>query len=196
MKTLLWMTLPTLLLAGCNKPAAPTVNETVDNEAMSANVTDGAMMAPTNTAAGMPVTDASTYLAKAGAGDMFEIESSKAIAAKTANADIKAFANMMIAQHGQSTAKLKAAAAAAKLSVATPALDAAQQAALDKIKSATGTGADQAYLDAQRTAHDDALALHKGYADKGDTPQLKAAAGEIAPVVEHHIAALAKLSAG
>jgi len=41
--------------------------------------------------------------------------------------------------------------------------------------------------DGQISAHEDALSLMKNYADKGDTPSLKTAAGEIAPKVQEHL---------
>ena len=126
---------------------------------------------------------------------MFEIESSRAILAKTQNADIKSFAQMMTDDHGKATAKLKSAAQAAKFAAAPPALEAKQQQAIESIKAAQGSGADRTYLDAQKTAHEEALALHRGYAASGDTAQLKTAAGEIAPVVQHHIKMLAKIKA-
>lgn len=197
MTKLLWIAVPPLLLAACSEGQAPMANGA--NDQAMGNMADNAMMAPSNAGAnaamGAATVDTPGYLAKAGAGDMFEIESSKAIMAKTGNAGIKEFAQMMIDQHTQSTEKVKAAAQAAQLTVPAPTLEPMQQQALDRIKSATGTEADRAYLDAQRTAHDQALALHQGYATGGDTAQLKTAAGEIAAVVQRHIGELAKLSA-
>ena len=193
---------PLTLLAACTS-AADQPTEAA-NEAAPGNAMDGAMMAPGNNASQMGVApmatplggdvDTSTYLTKAGAGDLFEIESSRAIAAKTGNAEIKKFAQMMIDEHGKSTAKVKAAATGAGLTVATPKLEPRQQALIDGIKNASGQAADRAYLGAQRAAHGEALTLHQTYANNGDTPALKKAAGEIAPVVKHHIEALAKLS--
>ncbi|KTR83897.1 hypothetical protein NS277_07490 [Novosphingobium barchaimii] len=137
--------------------------------------------------------DATSYLTKAGAGDLFEIESSRAILAKNPDKKVRDFAQTMIDAHTRSTAKLKAGANAAGLTVAPPKLDNDQQAKLDAIKSAGGAAAISTYLSAQREAHAAALALHQGYAASGDTPQLKSAAAEIAPVVQHHIDMLAKL---
>jgi len=182
---MLWVALPSLVLAGCNQATSPSANNAALDESVNAAVTEPAPA---------PVTDAMTYLAKAGAGDLFEIESSRAIADKTANAGIKAFAGMMIEDHTKSTARLKAAVREAGITAPAPALEPAQQQALDDIKTATGTAADSAYLDAQRTGHSEALALHSGYAVGGDTEQLKAAANEIAPVVQRHIDQLAKLT--
>ena len=184
MNRMLWIALPTLALAGCNRAAPPPA----ENAALDNGI-------ETNTADAVPITDAATYLAKAGAGDLFEIESSRAIADKTNNAGIKAFAQMMITDHTKSTAELKAAAREAGVTAPAPMLDPAQQQTLDEIKTATGSAADSAYLSAQRAGHSDALALHSGYAVGGDTEQFKKAANEIAPVVQHHIDQLAKLSA-
>jgi putative membrane protein len=140
-------------------------------------------------------TDAAGYIAKAGAGDLWEIQSSQALLGKSTRDDVKAFARMMVDNHGKSTAKVKAAAAAASIKVPPPALDADQQRALDEIKNASAADVDAVYLRNQRTAHDAALALHRTYATGGDTDSLKKAASEIVPVVEKHIAELQKLAA-
>jgi putative membrane protein len=172
---------PALLLAACNN----------NQPAASVDATTNDMAVPAESAA-TPAADMD-YLAKAGAGDLFEIESSRAILAKTGDAAIKKFAQTMIDAHSQSTAKLKAAATDAGLNVAPPALTADQQATLDNIKSGSAEAATGSYLTAQRAAHAAALALHQGYARDGAISPLKAAAGEIATVVQHHIDMLAKL---
>ncbi|MGJ0239908.1 DUF4142 domain-containing protein [Novosphingobium fluoreni] len=192
MKAFYSVALGALLLASCNdKPGqasadnSTAVDATADNAAAPGLIND-----PTVPAA---PTIATSYLPKAGAGDLFEIESSHAILAKNPGKAVRDFAQTMIDAHTQSTARLKAAAKAAGLTVAPPKLDNDQQAKLDAIKSAGGAAAISTYLSAQREAHAAALALHQGYAASGDTPQLKSAAAEIAPVVQHHIDMLAKL---
>lgn len=189
MKTASILTLALLLAAcGSNNDTTPPAETAAVDAAAPADMTEPA---------GTPATpvDAAGYIAKAGAGDMWEIESSKALLAKSANADVKAFAQMMVDNHGKSTAKVKAAAAEAKIEVGAPKLDADQQKMLDEIKAADAASIDAVYLAHQKAAHDAALALHKDYAASGDTASLKKAAGEIAPVVEAHRAELAKLAA-
>ena len=61
------------------------------------------------------------------------------------------------------------------------------QSKLDDLAKLKGADFDKAYIDNQVSAHEDALSLMKNYADNGDTPSLKAAAGEIAPVVQKHL---------
>jgi putative membrane protein len=130
---------------------------------------------------------AADYVAKAGAGDMYEIQSSKLVLASTKNAGLKKFANQMVTDHGKSTVNVKAAAAKSGLKPKPPMLDPDQQAMLKELKAASGAARDTAYVSQQKTAHAQALALHQGYAATGDKPALKAAAGKIVPVVQHHI---------
>lgn len=182
MKSLFGAVFAVALLSGCNQePAPPTTGNTAETSLIDPTPPAAAAMA------------APDYLAKAGAGDLFEIESSRAIMAKTDDKAVDDFAAMMVKAHGESTAKVKAAAQSAGLTVPAPALTPDQQAKLDSIKAADGDAAVTAYLAAQRAAHAEALALHHGYAASGDTPALKTAAKEIAPVVQSHIDMLAKL---
>ncbi|MFC4254665.1 DUF4142 domain-containing protein [Altererythrobacter xixiisoli] len=179
------------LLAGCGEAAAPTNNDTGNN--LEASSTMPAEQPASVAAEASAATNASGYLAMAGAGDLFEIESSRAILAKQPDQAVADFARSMVDAHQQSTAKLKKAATDAGLTAPAPALEPDQQAKLDSIKSADGEAATTAYLTAQREAHTKALALHQNYAEGGDAPALKTAAGEIASVVQHHIDMLAKL---
>lgn len=188
MKIYLSGTLALCLLAGCSG----TQDTGADVEATAPEAATAAA-AETATAEPNAPTDAAGYLAKAGASDMFEIESSRAILAKSPDKAVADFANMMIKHHTESTAKLKAAAEEAGMTVPPPVMDAAQRAKVEGIKSASGEAATTAYLASQREAHPMALALHQAYAAGGDTPSLKTAAGEIVPVVQMHIEALAKL---
>lgn len=190
MKSALLFSAAALALAGCGTKdeADMPPDETAALDTMSAP------SGPTEPA-GTPATptDAASYVVMAGAGDLWEIESSKALLAKSRDAGVRKFAQMMIDQHGQSTAKIKAAASAADVAVPAAALDSDQQKMLDAIKSADAAGIDAIYLAHQRTAHDAALALHQAYATNGDTDGLKKVASEIVPVVEAHRTELGKL---
>ncbi|MBB3357309.1 MULTISPECIES: DUF4142 domain-containing protein [unclassified Novosphingobium] len=149
--------------------------------------------APPSPADTMAPLDAPTYLAKAAAGDRFEIESSRLILAKSPSAKVASFARMMIADHTHSTARLTQAARQDGLAMPAPALDSTQAAALDGLRQAQGETAQNVYVAAQRDAHTAALALHRAYADKGDKPALRAAANAIAPVVARHADMLAQI---
>lgn len=196
MRALPVMAIPFALTA-CddNKTASPAtdavdMNSVAPTNTMSAG--NGSAMAPGSV---ISSTDANTYISSAGAGDLFEIESSKALLDRSKNAKVRDFAQMMIKAHQESTAKIKAAATADKLTVAPPALTSDQKAMLDDIKAADTETVDAVYLKHQKTAHDAALALHQGYAVSGDVPGLKTAAGEIVAVVKTHLDHLSNLSA-
>lgn len=140
-------------------------------------------------AAPMP---ASTYVMKAGAGDMFEIESSKLVM-NSANPKLQQFAHQMVTDHTQSTQDVKAAAMKAGMKVAPPMLNAEQRGNIAKLKAANGAARDKMYVAQQKVAHHEALELHQGYAAGGSVAPLKMTAAKIAPVVKNHIQMLSTM---
>lgn len=187
MTRLILALVPALALAACDKPAVVTT-EPADDMAVTTTPAESGVPAAA------AVVDTADYLARAAAGDRFEIDSSKAILAKTGNADVKAFANMLIADHQKSSDELKAAARKAGLSVLPVSLDPDQQGQIDAIRKTSGAEADRVYLNAQRTAHAMALSLHTDYAANGTVPDLKATAGRVAAVVQQHSDKLSAIS--
>ena len=129
---------------------------------------------------------ASSYMMKAGAGDQYEIQSSKLLLQTTTNPALKQFANMMVTDHMKSTADVKAAAMTARLRAPAPKLDAKGAADVAALRRARGTQRDMLYVTQQKAAHDKALALHQGYAANGSVASLRDAASAIVPVVETH----------
>jgi putative membrane protein len=126
------------------------------------------------------------YVAAAGAGDMYEIQSSQSVLQTTQDPKIKSFAQMMIQDHTKSTAKIKAAAMTAKVKP-RPMLTPAQTEMVTQLKAESGTARDQAYVAQQKQAHQQALTIHKSYAEGGTNPALKTVASAVVPVVQHHI---------
>ena len=190
MKTWIGAAAIAAIVAGCGGP------DTRDEEQAAASA-DTAVVAPEpGPAAATPAQAVSTadYIAQAGAGDLWEIESSKTLLAKSKDAKVRAFAEMMIDNHGKSTARVKTAAASAGVEAPAPTLAPDQEKMLADIKAADAAGIDKIYLDHQKTAHGAALALHQGYAASGEAVALKQAAAEIVPVVEAHRAELGKLA--
>lgn len=127
------------------------------------------------------------YVAAAGASDLYEKTSSQLVLQSTKNAKIRSFAQMMVGDHNKSTAMVKSAATKSGVRPTPPVLTPAQNEMVAELRSATGEARDQAYVTQQRTAHEQALALHQGYTTNGSAEPLKAAAAKIVPVVQHHI---------
>ncbi|NOW46374.1 putative membrane protein [Novosphingobium sp. SG751A] len=191
MKYSLLIIAPVLMLAACDKKP--------ENGPQNGNATEGAAATDSGPDGTLPhltlqTTDARTYLDKAAAGDSFEIESSRALLKTSKNPAVRNFASMMISAHQESSRKLRRAAEKLKLAAGATSLSQDQQQKLDVIKSAGAADVDQLYLTSQRSAHNDALDLHRHYASDGDTPALKEAAGAIAPVVQKHLDELDKLT--
>lgn len=150
----------------------------------------GAAMALSSAALAVPTP---TYLAKAGAGDLYEIQSSKIVASSTTNASLKSFATEMVTDHTKSTADIKAAAKSSGLTPKPPMLTPKQTADLAALRKASGAARDKLYITQQKAAHDEALALHQDYASSGDKPALKSTASAIVAVVQHHIMMLGQM---
>jgi putative membrane protein len=174
---LLAASLAALSLGGCKKEADPATEATAPVEAT-----------PTPAIATPAVSEGQSFANVAAASDSFEIEASKLAATKAGSAKVKAFADQMVKAHTDSTAKLKAAAAAASPAITPdPALSAAQQAKLDDLSTKSGEAFDRAYAQAQVDAHQATLDALKGYSAGGTVPSLKDLATQLTPVVTAHL---------
>jgi len=127
------------------------------------------------------------FVAKAGASDLYEKQSSQLVLASTRDPGVRRFASEMIRDHTKSTQMVKSAAMRSGLHPKPPMLDGKQRAMLTDLRRARGRDRDHVYLDQQRQAHAEALSLMQDYASTGSAPALRKAAGNIAPVVQHHI---------
>lgn len=156
-------------------------------------MTAAAICLPTAALVAQAPMSASTYVMKAGASDQYEMQSSKLVLATTTNPAVKQFATMMVTDHTKSTADVKAAAKRSKLMPKPPKLDPQGMKDVAALKATTGAARDTLYVDQQKLAHQQALALHSGYADSGSAPALKSVAATITPVVQHHIDMLASM---
>ena len=185
-------------LGACSqKSQDTTTNAVTDIGSDVGNTTSGAIDAAGNAtsnaldAAGnalAPTPTGQEFADKAAKSDAFEIAAAKLAKTNADSADVKKFAATMIEAHTGSTAKIKAAAAKATPAIKPdPTLTSDQQSKLDDLGKLKGADFDKAYIDGQISAHEDALSLMKDYAANGDTPSLKTAAGEIAPVVQKHL---------
>ena len=133
----------------------------------------------------------SAFVEKAGASDMFEIDSAQQMVGSK-NPAVAGFANKMLTDHAKSSDMVKAAAAADHLPPKKPSITVAQRADLTALKAVpAGKTKDDLYVKQQKASHADALALMRDYADHGATRHLRMTAGKIAPVVEQHQAMLA-----
>lgn len=175
--------LAALSVAACNQRAEETEGAAAPTEQAATPAANPAatLATPANEAA------APDFVAKAAAGDMFEIAAGKLALTRSQNAEVKKFAQMMVDEHGKSTEGLKKAIAESGLALTLPAvLPADKQAKIDDLTKVDAAGFDKAYMDNQVDAHQDTLNLMQRHAQDGDTPATKAFAAATAPVVQKH----------
>lgn len=142
-----------------------------------------------------PTPPAQTYLMFAGAGDLYELESSRLALETTSDAGLRRFAQMMVEHHTGTMRAAEAAAREAGLSPPPPMLDAPKAAMIEALRQYDGVERDRLYLSQQMTAHKEALGLQKTYADNGDTPELRTAARNALPIIQRHLAEVERLTA-
>lgn len=134
------------------------------------------------------------YVAKAGASDQYELQSSRLMLASSKNAGLRSYAQDMIKDHTTSTAEVKAAAMQGKVKAGPPKLDATGVRNMAALRAAAaGPARDKLYVQQQKLSHRQALALQQGYAADGTVAPLKATAAKIVPVVQHHLAMIEKM---
>jgi putative membrane protein len=179
-----------LSLAGCGKKAEQAADSVANSAAQTAD-TAGAMASNAMVDVQQAMTATPTgqdFADKAAKSDAFEIAAAKIAQTNASSQAVKDFAAEMIKAHTESTAKIKAAAATASPAITPNAtLTQDQNEDLAELGAMKGTAFDEAYIDDQVDAHQDALVLMRDYAEHGDTASLKTAAGEIAPVVQKHL---------
>jgi putative membrane protein len=135
-----------------------------------------------------PAPSGQAFANGAAQSDAFEIAAAKLALTNAASAKVKSFANDMIKAHTESTTTIKAAAAEASPAITPdPTLTGEQNDKLADLAKLKGADFDKAYIAGQVDAHEAALSLMKDFADHGDVPSLKTAAGKIAPVVQKHL---------
>lgn len=127
-------------------------------------------------------TDPAAFARVAASSNMLEIESSTLAMERSQNADVQAFAQKMIDDHTAAGEKMKAIAEDAEIEVPA-AMNDADMKALQALQDAQNF--DQAYLELQVKAHEEAVALFDAFAAEGEGP-LRDFAEETLPTLKDH----------
>ena len=139
---------------------------------------------------------AMAYVTKAGAGDLFEIQSSQLAVRRATRPRVREFAQMLVTDHTRSTQLVADAARSDGLNPPPPALQPAQRAMLRQLERARPRDFERLYLNQQIPAHQQGLALHRDYARSGSGAALRRVAGEVVPIVQHHLSDARALARG
>jgi putative membrane protein len=135
------------------------------------------------------------YVESQARGDLFEIDAGKIAQQKAQNADVKQFAQEMIADHTLSQTNMQKALKDGKVSTPVPKnLDVRHNQALNELNNTPPGQFDQQYLQSQVTAHREVLALNQTYSQSGGNAALKQYAQETIPVVQNHLSELEQMA--
>lgn len=143
-----------------------------------------------------PTRPAIVYVAKAGAADLYEIESSRMAVRRARRPEVREFAQMLIAEHNRTTAQVMAAARADGIRPAPAMLEPSQRTMIRQLSRVAAGGFDRAYMNQQVVAHQQALTLHRNYARRGVGNDLRRVAAGAVPVIEGHLAQARRLARG
>jgi putative membrane protein len=137
-------------------------------------------------AAASPTT--AEFVQQVAMSDMFEIQSSQLAEQKVSDAQTKAFARDMVADHTKTSQQLKGMMQNGTVKQTPPkSLDAAHQQKLDQLKKLSGQDFARQYHAQQVAAHQDAVELFQRYAKGGDNAALKDWAAKTLPALQHHL---------
>lgn len=126
------------------------------------------------------------FVNEAASGGMFEVQSSQLALERSQNADVKAFAEKMVADHTPNNEELMAIATAAGLTPPAEIMGANAE-NMKAVQDATGDAFDKTYAEKQVAAHEAAVTLYQAYAEGGQEQSLKAYAEKSLPVLQEHL---------
>jgi putative membrane protein len=134
-----------------------------------------------------PPLRAAAYVMDSGSADQYEIDAAMIARTRAQNPAVRNFAEMMITAHTATTQDLLSAVNTAGMQAPPPARPTTQQRVmLDQLQRSAANTFDRLYMDQQAAAHQQALAMHRAYADRGDQAALRAFAARTWPKVQMH----------
>lgn len=134
-------------------------------------------------------TDARSFIDMAASSDMFEIASSKLAKERGVGGEVAKFADQMIADHSKTSSELMALVARMNPPMTAPTeMNGKHRAMLATLNEAgQGNSSTRAYVDSQRAAHNEAVALFATYAESGENADLRAFAQKNLPALRAHL---------
>jgi putative membrane protein len=130
--------------------------------------------------------DAADFAMKAAAGGMFEVEASKMAVQKATAANVKSFAEKLVADHTKANDELKALAS--KKSITLPSMVSKKhQDKLDKLAKLSGTEFDEEYMEMMDADHEKDVRLFEKASNSDDIDaEVKAFAAKTLPTLRMH----------
>lgn len=173
-----------------------TMNSNIGNSMGNmANAVSNSMSNMANSMTGAAAdTSPSGFMTAAATSGNNEIAAAKLALTKTKNAEVKQYAQQMIADHTKAANELKPLAAKEKVTLPTEP-DAAHKTMADSMSKLSGDEFDKEYLKGQVDDHEKAVALFEAQSTGGTDTDAKAFATKTLPTLKMHLEMAQKLSA-
>lgn len=139
-----------------------------------------------------PDTTARHFLIMASIGNLQEVNAGKMAAEKAQNADVKAFGQMMVKDHGEAEQKLLALAKQRNIQLPSAAMDTPPQDL--NMKKLSGNDFDRKFLHAMASGHGSTVQMFQNYATTGKDPMVKAFAAQMLPTLKMHLESVKALN--
>ena len=127
-----------------------------------------------------------TFVTKAAAGGLAEVELGKLAQQKGSTEEVKNFGQRMVTDHGKANDELKSIAQKKNITLPTS-LDAHDQATRDRLAKLSGPAFDRAYMRTMLTDHRKDVNEFKHESTSGKDPDIKAFASNTLPTLEDHL---------
>ena len=127
------------------------------------------------------------YVQAAGQSDAFEMLEAQTALTQSADPQVRAFAQMMLADHGRTSQALQQATATSGLTPPPMGVGADQAPLLGALQGLRGREFDQAYWRHQVLGHRSALTATQIYAASGDDAAVRQAAQAAVPIIQAHL---------
>ena len=168
------------LLVACSNNNEPTAMDRAED-----TVSAGVGQVSANV---MGANNTESYVNSASMGDLYEIRSADLALQHGQSDEVKELARMIKADHTEATEKLRTAVGQAReTSWIAGELDQRRKGLLDNLTNAANGDFDKIYLQQQVAAHEEAIALHSGFANNADAAQLSAHAQAVLPKIRAHL---------
>jgi putative membrane protein len=141
-----------------------------------------------------PAVTTAQFVPTAASSNAFEIQSSRLALQRSRDPGVRRYAQEMIRDHNLAGRRMVSAVRASGMSPPPPGLSAKHEAMLADVRAAADF--DAAYVSAQLSAHQEAVALFTNYASNGDDVQVVAFAKETLPTLQMHLDHVQALNGG
>ena len=184
-------------LAGCstntNTNTATNSNRAAGNSSIGNGVNTVANTV-SNAVSSVTSTSDPDFIKEAANGGMAEVELGKLASTKAANAEVKKFGQMMVADHSKANADLKALAAKKGIDLPKE-VDSSHKSTMESMSKKTGADFDKAYVDDMVDDHEKDVSAFEDQAKNSKDADVKAFAEKTLPTLRKHLEAIKAIQA-